>query len=523
MTAFNMKFLTKLEKNIEVWFLIVVSFVFFLLRLPSLFEPLWYGDEGIYEVIGIGLNHGRLLYRDIWDNKPPLLYILYAIFHSDQPVIRFVSLLFGMTSVILFYFLVKKLFLRPKTTYITTSLFAFLLAIPLLEGNIANAENFIMPLTLGAGLLILHQKETLTKNRNFLLFVSSGLLLGLAFLFKIVAIFDIAAFTLFILFINISSLRGTKQSHRPAILWDCRALLAMTLKNVKPIIIEKLIPLYLGFISPLLVTLLFFTATHALPEFIHSAFLSNVGYVNYGNTFYLPAGRQVIPQGLLIIKLLILGIFCGVLFIKRHRISPHTQFILLWLAFSIFSALFSQRPYTHYLLVLLSSFCLFIGILLQRTKSQLLFIGIFFLIAMYFLTNFSFYNKNIRYYQNFFAFITNSEDITTYRAFFDDSTPRDYALADFLTIKLHPNDQIFLWGNNVQLYALVNKLPPGKYIAAYWIGSSKQTLIETQQALNNRLPRFIIVMPNAGEIPYSLKGYSQRLSINKAIIYEKSF
>ncbi|HSW98019.1 MAG TPA: glycosyltransferase family 39 protein [Candidatus Saccharimonadales bacterium] len=492
-----MKFLTKLEKNIEVWFLLIISFVFFLLRLPSLFEPLWYGDEGIYEVIGIGLNHGRLLYRDIWDNKPPLLYVLYAIVQSDQPVIRFVSLLFGLASVILFYFLVKKLFLKSRTLYVSTSIFTFLLAIPLLEGNIANAENFIMPLILGSGLLIINLQKNHTKNGNFFILFCSGLLLGLAFLFKVVAIFDLAAFTLFLI-VQIKTIN---------------------IKQMK-IIFFELIPLYVGVIIPVLITLLFFALHHALPDFIHSAFLSNVGYVSYGNQFHI-LGVQI-PQGLLLLKLIILGLFCAVLFTKRAKISPTTQFILLWLAFSIFSALFSQRPYTHYLLVLLTSSCLCIGILLQKTKSQFLSIGIFFLMAMYFLTNFSFYNKNIGYYRNFLAFVTNNEDTTTYRAFFDGSTPRDYALADFLKTKLQSNDQVFLWGNNAQLYALVNKLPAGKYIVAYWINSSRQTIMETQMALHKQNPRFIIIMPNAGPIPYSLKGYSQRLIINYAVIYEKS-
>ncbi|HXS15287.1 MAG TPA: hypothetical protein VN711_04105, partial [Candidatus Saccharimonadales bacterium] len=71
--------LLRLQKSSHFWFLLAASLVFFLLRFPSFFEPYWYGDEGIYEVIGYGLTHGRLLYQGIWDNKPPLLYLIYAI------------------------------------------------------------------------------------------------------------------------------------------------------------------------------------------------------------------------------------------------------------------------------------------------------------------------------------------------------------------------------------------------------------------------------------------------------------
>jgi len=78
-----MKLLKKLEESVGCWFLITISFLFFLLRFPSLFEPDWYGDEGIYQVLGLGINAGRLLYRDIFDNKPPLLYLVYSFVNSD--------------------------------------------------------------------------------------------------------------------------------------------------------------------------------------------------------------------------------------------------------------------------------------------------------------------------------------------------------------------------------------------------------------------------------------------------------
>src|ERR1035437_6409331 len=113
-----MKILAKLEKSFDSWFLIVISFVFFLLRLPSLFEPDWYGDEGIYQVLGIGIRAGRLLYRDIFDNKPPLLYILYSLVSSDQFMTRFISLVFGLISVWGFFYLSKKILNNPKIAYV---------------------------------------------------------------------------------------------------------------------------------------------------------------------------------------------------------------------------------------------------------------------------------------------------------------------------------------------------------------------------------------------------------------------
>ena len=49
----------------------IILAVVVLLRVPSLFEPYWYGDEGIYLTVGRSLRHGLALYRDVHDNKPP--------------------------------------------------------------------------------------------------------------------------------------------------------------------------------------------------------------------------------------------------------------------------------------------------------------------------------------------------------------------------------------------------------------------------------------------------------------------
>ena len=56
-------------KNVRNNLLLIIVLVgIFLLRIPSFWEPYWYGDEGIYLAIGQALQRGAVLYRDIWDN-----------------------------------------------------------------------------------------------------------------------------------------------------------------------------------------------------------------------------------------------------------------------------------------------------------------------------------------------------------------------------------------------------------------------------------------------------------------------
>src|SRR5262245_14958705 len=47
------------------------------LRLPTFGRPLLSDDEAIYAATGDALGRGDLLYRDVVDHKPPLIYHVY--------------------------------------------------------------------------------------------------------------------------------------------------------------------------------------------------------------------------------------------------------------------------------------------------------------------------------------------------------------------------------------------------------------------------------------------------------------
>lgn len=493
-----MKYLQRLEKIKDIWFIIFSLFIFFLLRFPSFFEPDWYGDEGIYQAIGMGLDRGRLLYQGVWDNKPPLLYLFYAAVNSNLPLIRILSCLFGMGAILCFLILVRRLFQNTKITYLTTGIFALIFGLPLLEGNIANAENFMLFPILLATLFIYKGKNTLSNHTlrpmHYTLFLP-GLFLGLTFLFKVVAIFDFSAFLLFIIINNYKS------------------------KEYSLKYFEKYIPFLLGFITPISLTAIFFLIKHNFGNFFHSIFLSNIGYVNYGN-------KLIIPQGFLIIKLILLLLIISFLFYKKlkNQITPNALFIFLWFSFSLFNAFFSQRPYTHYLLNILPSFCLLIGLFFYARRKQkiLLFILISIIFTILF-KNFWFYSKSLSYYKNFVSFVTKQKTVDQYRAFFDKQTVRDYQIASFLKLYLKPKDNIFIWGDNAQLYYLTNTLPPGRFLAAYHVRENPNTIKETAKALQQNPPRFIILLPNQQSFPFSLIYFKPYFMLGQTAIYERTF
>lgn len=514
-----MKTLKHLEKSRFIWFLIGVCVVFFILRLPSLVEPNWYGDEGIYQVIGQALQHGKGLYIDVWDNKPPLLYILYAIFSGDQFSLRFVSLLFGIAATTLFYILSRKVLGAGKGSAIATLLFAVLFGTPYLEGNIANAENFmLLPVTAAALLvykLITTKPKAVHVHQSFLSLINShpaifstGILLGFAFLFKIVAVFDFAAFTIFFLITlsKESPPRGRTIFHKIKRLFSSGAYF--------------LVPFVSGFLLPILITFIYFTLAGSLVEFVQAAFLGNVAYVNYGNNF-------VIPQGFLVIKFLLFLLAFVVLLRKSQSFAKPILFVVVWFLFAIFSSFFSQRPYTHYLLVVLPSFCLLVGLLFTATKPRVR-IGAGILVLFAIVVSHVFFQvygigRTARYYQNVLSFLSGHTSVRDYQTFFDPETPRDYDLVSYINHHTTARDQIYIWGDSPQIYALTKKLPPNKYTASYHIIEHENAFEETQEAIDKTKPKFIITLSEAPPLPFRLPNYAGTYGIKGAAIYERTF
>lgn len=315
-------------------------------------------------------------------------------------------------------------------------------------------------------------------------------------------LFDFAAFLLFLLFTFLKKDSHSTFTHLK------RKLGAFTWRNT---------PLVLGFFIPFFLSCLYFFLQGTLPYYLDAAFRQNIDYVAVENELF-------IPHGLLLLKTASLIIFLGIVFLKRHLLSEKTLFILTWLALALFSAFFSQRPYIHYQLVILPGFCLAVGLIFSQQSVKTRFLHIGFIVAMLLLLNHNFEHWNrqrtVLYYQNFIAFMTNKKDTYAYQSFFDKNTPRDYAIASYIEQHSNVNDIVFLWGNSAQIYVLSNTLPPGRFTVAYHISNKKENMKETAEALQKKQPKYIIIMPDQQTIPFDLREYTYRITIDDTNIYE---
>ncbi len=185
----------KLKKFFQKHWLIFVFILLVFLRLPSLFEPFTYGDEGIYLTLGQAWRKGAVFYRDIHDNKPPLLYLLAGAAYNFTNY-RLALFLWSAVTVYFFSKLARLLFKKNNlAVFFSTLIFVVLSSIRLFEGTIANAENFLIGTSIIGFYLLLSRSFNKPKNviENVKIWFLAGILFSLSALFKVPGAFDFAA------------------------------------------------------------------------------------------------------------------------------------------------------------------------------------------------------------------------------------------------------------------------------------------------------------------------------------------
>lgn len=471
----------------KYWFILFL--IFLVLRIPSLFEPYWYGDEGIYLTLGQAIKKGITLYSQIHDNKPPTLYYLAAI---SQTVFgfRFLLILF-MIPTIYFFNKLSQFFLSLKASKIATFIFMILTSIPLFEGTIANAEVFMLLPTL-VGILILTKSKINIKD-----IITSGLLLGLAFTIKIPVAFEFAFLCLWLFIDDLSFFKKTK----------------------------NIIIFTIAFFLPIILWGIYFYFNGAFKEFMFASLLQNFGYISSWSTGTQTASPA---SGGIVGRFVFLLISWAIIFFLKIKkiISSKFSFLLFWFSATIFGALLSGRPYPHYLIQVLPPLVLILVELFNfKDKKVQLFslISVLFLIFTAFKFKFYFYPV-FRYYANFYSYAVSLKSTPDYRNYFGYQINDVYKISEFIKANTGPNDKIFVWGDEPYIYALSDRLPSSKYTVAYHILDFNGYQV-TMDKIKANLPKLIIYyqMPNRSfpELDRFIKNYNYTTgNFGNAVIFK---
>jgi 4-amino-4-deoxy-L-arabinose transferase-like glycosyltransferase len=166
------------------------------LRLPSLFEPHWYSDEAGYANVAYQMAHGKVLFLNTWNNKPPLLFWIYQLGLGISGPSEFgIHLLSTSTEVMALAgtWVMARQFLSPRRAWVAMLLTAFFLATPLFNGDLALPENFLIGLTPWAMLAVLEALRAPGRRRAITFGVAGGVLFGGAILIQQTALADLIA------------------------------------------------------------------------------------------------------------------------------------------------------------------------------------------------------------------------------------------------------------------------------------------------------------------------------------------
>lgn len=402
------------------WDLVAVFSLTLLWRLPSLFDPPWVNDEGTYFAVAQAMAHGFRLYVDVWENKFPGIYLMYAaVYHLIGPSLLAVRLL-ATISVLLtvgLVFLIASAHLPRRAGLAAALLTGFLMGTPFLEGTTANAEVFL------AALAALAVYLGTTRNLPML----AGIAIGLAILFKAVAGFDACALGLWYL-----------MRDRP-----------------------RLLPYATGLAGLLALGAALAWWAGILHAMLRDALLYDLGYVGHANGAGLP--------WLLLVKV---GVLVGLTVLLRRAPFPY-----LWLAYAAAGAVVSGRFFGHYALQAVSPLTLSLAELqpsLPRRRPVLVLIPCLFA-ALAILSaavgwslaatgHDSILVRRLQYYANFARYALGTESYSRYRSQVDDHVDRNLRVIAML--RHMPPGRLLVWGNTPWLYPLSGRLPATPYTSA---------------------------------------------------------
>lgn len=456
---------------LEIFFLILI-----ILRIPSFFEPYYYGDEMIYLALGEGARQGIPWYSALHDNKPPLLYLIAAI-SGNLFVFKAILAFWNLATVYVFWKLVNTLFPKKVTLQkVSTVIFGLLTTLPLLEGNTVNAELFMIGPVIFAFWIIL------SKENNFKNLLLAGASISVGALFKIPSAFDILALIFF--FFAYTSMK-----------WS-------SIKNF----IFKAFTVSLGFLIPIALTFVWYYFAGSFKEYLIAAFLQNFGYLNS----WRPEAKSVSfleKQGPLLIRAGVMFLGLLTLYLSKKKLSRQFVFVSSWLIVTLFAVTLSERPYPHYFVQSVAPLSILLGMLLtlETIEQSLVVIPLTLAFFVPFYYKFWYYPTG-SYYMRFINLITKQISKEEYLKSFSPHLKRNYEIAKFISESSTKKDRVFVWGNDsAAIYSLSRRMPPLKYVADYHIVDFSTTE-ETITTLSKTLPKFIVITPNSFDFP-ELQGF----------------
>ena len=412
--------------------------LFALLRVPSFLEPHWYTDEAGYVTTARAVLHGKLLYAQIWTNKPPLdIWTVAAtirVLGTSEAALHAVTLVSGALTLLAVAHAARRL-VGPWRATVILVLAAFLLGTPLFDAELLLPESLLIVPVTWAGALLVTRVASPDARRWPRWPLAVGLLAAAAVAYQQTALAETCAFGLLLALSPVGS-RGRR--------------LAMYLAGFAGLTLLWLVPT-LALAGPT-------TVAQALVGF----------WVPFTQAQYPTGGGDVILS--LLPSAASLALLIGAAWLLRSDRGTAWR-LWLWAGAALLVAAVARQPYPHYLLPSVAPAALAFGTLRLPTRQTVgqgargmavAGLGIGWLLAVgggsvagadWLVPGDAGSGGLVAYYGGAVATLTHRQSLTAYQDAFDRRVGEDAAVASWISGHGLDGTTAVVWSADAWLYS----------------------------------------------------------------------
>lgn len=470
-------------------------------RLPWLALPLE-NDSGANAFLARQIIRGEHLYdRFHTAHHLPGIYYTFALafkLFGDSPEAPKILLFFFVIATCWIIYLIGRDYLDDELSGILGAVFyALVSSQELFSGTTAAIEHFAnLPITASIFLLL----RSLKNKSSPSVFFWVGIFSSISILFKIVYAAPLAT---------------------TGIIFIVRAWINRREDGVKKIFFLGIIAIAMGFLLPLVLTGGYF-ASLGLWDRLMLVFKFGFSYFSNSElsqlVFPRPFGFPLFITGVNNAALLVFGLIGTYRLVRfslplkdANKFIPLT--LAIWLILSFASTGIRGGGYEHYVLIVLPPLALAAGFEISSAQRRLqisispqsaaIAAGVMSgLIVLFFLA------ANTKLYAQYFQYITGATD-GGQNPFI---TLNQQEPAEFIKSHTQPEEDIYLWGNNVQLYYYADRNPP---IDILWPDYISATGAPERIFTNNT--KYIIVDPELPTPQWLMDGIARQYSLETTI------
>lgn len=321
------------KKNLYYVFLFVVVVFLSLVGLNSspLNKGITQNDSAVFQIMGKGMIEGQVIYKDLFDHKGPIMYLINAIAYLISPQIGLfiVEILFIYIGAV-FIFKTSKMFINKEISLIMSLLYLMLIFVTISGGNFT--EEYAMTFT-SMALYCIIKIIYMNEYENKILWGVIGATFALNFFIKPTYI------AVWMVFGIIQFIYSIKE------------------KKIKELL-KYVFYMIIGILVVTIPIMIYLVLNNDINDFINAFFVMNMKYSKAGilqkaKSFWLLIN---IYRYLIYV---VIGFMCNVLILFNRKLNlKNKMFITGFFIISIILTSWAANEYKHYLIQLAPSIIL---------------------------------------------------------------------------------------------------------------------------------------------------------------------